>query len=87
MRIDRGFLVRKDGHWVLSGDQELPPRTVQGLIAARLDTLSADEKAVLQDASVIGAVAWVGAVAHVADRGRWAVEESLPACAETVRAA
>ncbi len=34
-------------------DVELP-RSVQGLIAARLDGLPEDEKAVLQDAAVVG---------------------------------
>ena len=39
------------------------PRSIQGLIAARLDGLPADEKAVLQDAAVVGRVFWTGAVA------------------------
>jgi class 3 adenylate cyclase/tetratricopeptide (TPR) repeat protein len=38
------------------------PETVQGIIAARLDALSADEKAVVQNASVVGEVFWLGAV-------------------------
>ncbi|MGI8862456.1 MAG: ATP-binding protein [Gaiellaceae bacterium] len=38
------------------------PETLQGIVAARLDGLSADEKAVLQDASVIGKVFWTGAL-------------------------
>jgi class 3 adenylate cyclase/tetratricopeptide (TPR) repeat protein len=38
------------------------PENIQGLIAARLDTLSAAEKAVLQDAAVIGKVFWSGAL-------------------------
>ncbi len=43
------------------------PETVQGLIAARLDALAPDEKALLQHASVLGKVFWAGAVAHLAD--------------------
>jgi class 3 adenylate cyclase/tetratricopeptide (TPR) repeat protein len=43
------------------------PETVQALIAARLDTLAASRKRVLQDASVIGRVFWAGAVAFLAD--------------------
>jgi class 3 adenylate cyclase/tetratricopeptide (TPR) repeat protein len=43
------------------GDLALP-ETVQGLIAARIDGLGAEEKAVLQDASVIGKVFWPGAL-------------------------
>src|SRR5436190_14316756 len=38
------------------------PETVQGLIAARIDGLAPAEKALLQDASVIGKVFWPGAL-------------------------
>jgi class 3 adenylate cyclase len=42
---------------------DLPlPETVQGLIAARLDGLSPEEKRIVQDASVFGKVFWAGAV-------------------------
>ena len=42
---------------------ELPlPETLQGIVAARLDGLSADAKALLQDASVMGKVFWTGAL-------------------------
>ena len=50
-------------------DVELP-RSIQGLIAARLDGLPEDEKAVLQDAAVVGRVFWVGAVAELTGRTR-----------------
>src|SRR5205823_10221430 len=43
--------------------EELPlPETLQGIVAARLDGLAAEEKAVLQDASVIGKVFWTAAL-------------------------
>jgi class 3 adenylate cyclase/tetratricopeptide (TPR) repeat protein len=38
------------------------PETVQGLIAARLDSLGVTEKMLLQDAAVVGRVFWLGAV-------------------------
>jgi class 3 adenylate cyclase/tetratricopeptide (TPR) repeat protein len=41
------------------------PDTVQGVIAARLDTLAPEEKSLLQDAAVLGKVVWTGAVAQV----------------------
>jgi class 3 adenylate cyclase/tetratricopeptide (TPR) repeat protein len=44
------------------GDLPLP-ETVQGLIAARVDGLAPAEKALLQDASVIGKVFWPAALA------------------------
>jgi class 3 adenylate cyclase/tetratricopeptide (TPR) repeat protein len=42
---------------------DLPlPETLQGIVAARLDGLSPPEKAVLQDASVVGKIFWIGAL-------------------------
>ncbi|HZO61799.1 MAG TPA: AAA family ATPase [Gaiellaceae bacterium] len=45
------------------------PETVQGLIAARLDLLEPDQKALLQDAAVIGTRFWAGALGSL-DAGR-----------------
>src|SRR6266568_4428965 len=43
--------------------EELPlPENVQGIIAARLDSLAQDEKGLLQDAAVMGKVFWLGAL-------------------------
>jgi predicted ATPase len=45
---------------------EVPvPETVQALIAARLDTLPSEHKALLQDAAVVGQVFWSGALASM----------------------
>ena len=49
------------------------PETVQGIIAARLDTLPREEKELLQDAAVLGRVFWLGALG----RERWRLEERL----------
>jgi class 3 adenylate cyclase len=38
------------------------PESIQGIIAARLDALAPAEKALLQDAAVIGKVFWLGAL-------------------------
>jgi tetratricopeptide (TPR) repeat protein len=52
-----------------SDAEELPlPQTVQGIIAARLDALSVEEKRLLQDAAVLGKVFWLGAVIGGLDR-------------------
>jgi DNA-binding SARP family transcriptional activator len=51
------------------------PESIQALIAARLDALPVEEKALVQDAAVVGEVVWAGAVAAVGGRGRPAVEE------------
>ncbi len=48
--------------------EDLPlPETLQGILAARLDGLAAEEKAVLQDAAVVGKVFWTGALARAAE--------------------
>ena len=57
------------------------PETVQGIIAARLDALSEEEKRLLQDASVVGKVFWLGAVEAVDGVTRWQAEELLHALA------
>ncbi len=60
--------------------EELPlPETVQGLIAARIDGLTADEKAIFQNAAVLGKVFWLGAVASLAAVERRVAEELLHA--------
>ncbi len=63
MMTEGGLLARRDGRWVLT--REIPstlPDTVQGVIASRLDLLSAGEKQAIQDAAVVGRVFWQGAL-------------------------
>jgi class 3 adenylate cyclase/tetratricopeptide (TPR) repeat protein len=60
--------------------EELPlPETVQGIIAARLDALPAEEKSLLQTAAVMGKVFWLGAVAQVGGLDRPTAELHLHA--------
>jgi class 3 adenylate cyclase len=42
-----------------------PPTGVHAIVAARLDALPADERAVLDDAAVLGQIGWVGALGEV----------------------
>jgi hypothetical protein len=80
MLQDRGFLVRRDGTWRLVREGDLPlPETVHGMIAARLDALSREEKELVQDAAVIGKVFWPGGVAAMGDRSPFALEDPLHA--------
>ena len=53
------------------------PENVHALIGARLDTLSADRKSLLQNASVIGKVFWSGAVASMVGIVERPVREGL----------
>jgi class 3 adenylate cyclase/tetratricopeptide (TPR) repeat protein len=55
------------------------PENVQGIIAARLDALPAEEKQLLQDAAVLGKVFWMGAVCAIGGRGRTSTERLLHA--------
>jgi class 3 adenylate cyclase/tetratricopeptide (TPR) repeat protein len=41
------------------------PETVHGIIAARLDALTSEEKGLLQDAAVLGKVFWAGALGAI----------------------
>ncbi|HXF35660.1 MAG TPA: AAA family ATPase [Actinomycetota bacterium] len=65
MLIDDGLLLRDDGRWVPAGDLSdltLPP-TISGLLAARLERLDPDERAVVEAAAVVGKVFHRDAVA------------------------
>ena len=56
MLLDRGLLSQEGTRYVLTGevaDLEVP-ETLQALVAARLDNLDPSERALLQDAAVIG---------------------------------
>ena len=77
MLRDQGLLVRDGNEWTLAGGPDSSPESVLGIIAARLDTLSAAERALVQDAAVVGRTAWVGAVAAISGRAAWELEELL----------
>jgi class 3 adenylate cyclase/tetratricopeptide (TPR) repeat protein len=63
---DRGLLVRHGRTLRLSPGQEIPfPETIQALVAARLDILPPERKALVQDAAVVGRVFWSGALAAI----------------------
>jgi class 3 adenylate cyclase len=80
MLADRGVLDEADGGRRLDRAAELPlPETVQGIIAARLDALGPPEKAMLQDAAVLGEVGWQGALAALAQAEPAALSDRLDA--------
>jgi class 3 adenylate cyclase/tetratricopeptide (TPR) repeat protein len=58
MLVDDELLRREDGRWEMVGDlaKVAVPPSINALLAARLDLLSAEERAVVEPASVIGAV-------------------------------
>jgi class 3 adenylate cyclase len=76
MLIDRGILVCNDDDWqVAPQDPDATfsvvvsaaiPDTIQGVLAARIDLLSQQEKRLLQHAAVAGRTFWKGALAYLA---------------------
>ncbi len=67
MLIDDGLLQRSNGDWVPAGDFQsvaVPP-TIQALLAARLDRLGSNERAVIERASVEGKVFHLGGVVEL----------------------
>jgi class 3 adenylate cyclase len=77
MLQDREILTKQAGGWILSGKIVDLPESIQGIIAARLDTLTPDEKALIQDAAVVGKTGWIGAVCALTERSAWQAEELL----------
>jgi predicted ATPase len=64
MLIDDGLLHRRGGRWVPVGDLSAiaVPRTIQALLAARVDRLTPNERAVVEAAAVVGKEFFTGAV-------------------------
>ena len=77
--IDEGLLVRQNGRWAATGDIAVPvPPTIQALLAARLDQLDPDDRAVIERAAVQGKIFWEEAVTElVPEVLRLAVTASL----------
>jgi class 3 adenylate cyclase len=83
MLIDRGLLVREGNEYRLTGPIETleVPESLHALIAARLDGLAAQERRVLQDASVLGKTFFTQGVAAVSGMSEEAVEPILSSLA------
>lgn len=75
---DRGLLVRTGTSWTFTPDSDVPmPSTVQALLAARLDSLTPDTKALVADAAVVGKVFWDGALATMSGTSPEAVTAAM----------
>ena len=75
---DHGRLRRTaGGHWAIDPAMARPslPPSVEGVIAARLDTLDADHKDLLHAAAVLGLQGWVGGLGAIASLEPPLVEE------------
>src|SRR5439155_5781377 len=58
-------------------DQVEVPHSIHALIATRLDGLPSEEKALLQDASVVGRAFWAGALTKLTARGADDIRQAL----------
>ncbi len=69
--VDDGRLIREDGRWLPAGDlaDVTVPPTITALLAARLDQLGPDERAVLEAASVVGKEFFLGVVRELLPQG------------------
>lgn len=74
MLADQGVLTAEGE---LRDTQIRVPDSVQSLIAARLDTLPPERKALLHDAAVVGKVFWSGGVAAMSDSEEPSVRAGL----------
>jgi class 3 adenylate cyclase/tetratricopeptide (TPR) repeat protein len=83
-------MLREEGlleleRWQSEAMRDVPiPTTVQGLISSRLDRMATKQKQLAHHASVVGAVFWAGAVAHLGRDGASA-EDPRPGLAELER--
>ena len=77
MLADRGVLRQVGGHRPEKLDELPLPETVEGIIAARLDTLPPEQKVLVADAAVFGRASWLGALAALAGTEPILLEEGL----------
>ena len=79
MLLDRGLLAQEGSVYRPTGPIESleVPETLHALIAARLDGLTAEERRLVQDASVLGKTFFKQAVAEVGGIGESEVEPTL----------
>ncbi len=79
MLLDRGLLAEDASSYRVVGEVEslAIPETLQALAAARLDTLSAEERRVVQDAAVLGKTFTLAALRALTGLGRDQLEPML----------
>ena len=72
------FFAEQSARLVVDQARRSPvPESVQAVLAARLDALPPEQKAVLGDAAVVGSVFWDGAVAEMGRRDRGELAATL----------
>ncbi len=72
MLMDEGVIVYEGGRWVAYFEQMNTihlPRTIKGVLQARLDRLSGQDRQILQHAAVVGAVFWDEVLKQLGEAG------------------
>ena len=79
MLLDRGLLVSKDGTFHVEGSLDAleVPETLHALIAARLDSIGAMERRLLQDAAILGKSFTAAALRSITEVSSDSVESAL----------
>lgn len=81
MLVDDGVIVPSDDGWTVDGDRfsemRIPP-TITGVIQARIDGLPADQRAAIQQASVVGRIFWDTLVQYLAASGQDDIDVGPP---------
>jgi len=80
MLVESGVIVKEEDCWrveTLRLEQLDVPPTLAGVLQARLDALPAEERVVLQQASVVGRLFWDQVVAYIHSAQAGEVEEQL----------
>lgn len=79
MLVDRGNLVVDGDHYRVEGalDSLEMPETLHALVASRLDALPSAQRALLQDAGVVGSTFSIDSLSAVSDASRVTLESDL----------
>ena len=76
--VDRGLIDLESRDRPVAELHDIPvPESLQALIGSRLDQLPHEDKALLQDAAVVGKVFWSGALAALCGRDEPSVRDRL----------
>jgi class 3 adenylate cyclase/tetratricopeptide (TPR) repeat protein len=81
MLVDGGLLVEEDGRYTVAGDVSrlAVPETLKALIAARIDGLEPAERALLQDAAILGQAFTLAGLSALTGRAEAELEPLLRA--------
>lgn len=81
MLIEKGVILKGEDLWQFASGRlqeiEIPP-TLVGVLQARLETLSSDQKIVIQQASVIGRVFWDSTLEYINAAAQFVGEVAQP---------